>query len=83
MLVVWVDVMKPLDALVLTAACSVIIGCGVLFVFSVQHDRAEITAFCQPRGYIGGYMDKYEGSGCIAKDQSRVSIDHIKREEAK
>lgn len=47
-------------------------------VLSVQHDREAIRAFCQPLGYVGGYMDRYSGSGCIAADGAHVSIQSLK-----
>lgn len=62
------------------AIITSLLGCaavGALF-FVYNAAREEVRAYCQPRGYVGGYLDKYSGSGCIAADGSRVSIRTLK-----
>lgn len=50
------------------------VAMGAALILTVQHERESIRAICQPRGYVGGFMDRYGGEGCIARDGSRVLI---------
>lgn len=54
---------------------------GIALVIGTQRDRERIRAFCQPRGYVGGFDDKYLGFGCISRDGRHVYAREIERVE--
>lgn len=70
------------DTAIFGGVVVLLIGLAWLFVIMVQRERAEVTAFCQPRGYIGGRLAwRGVGSMCIDKDHAEVLIEEIKRSE--
>jgi len=68
------------------AALSVaFIGCVLLLVTSVRAERERVRAFCQPRGYVGGWIaSRFEPRpGCIAANGEHVYIRDIQLREGK
>lgn len=47
-------------------------------IATVHESREAVRAICQPRGYVGGFADKYTGGGCIAANGDRVLIRDLK-----
>jgi hypothetical protein len=67
------------DWFVMCICLAIIVGLCTLLYYTVHEQRADIQAACQPLGYVGGFMDKYSGNGCIGRNGERVLIQGLKR----
>lgn len=53
-----------------------VIACGYFYYTLQMEYRAKVTAYCQPRGYVGGQAGKY-AAYCITADGHYVQIPNM------